>query len=269
MSDISEKLRDPLSMFDVRGKVAVITGASGSFGRGCALTLAALGGRLCLASGSEDELADVAAEIAELGAEYVTIVRRPDSIEDSQAILDTALEAFGRVDQLVIASGYNKAGFIQDQPLEEWERVMDANVRGNWLMAKAVGSWWIENEVRGKMLMMSSVRGRHGNYSGYTGYCTSKGATDALTRVLATEWAKYGITVNAIAPTVFRSKLTAWMWSDDEVGQATRKRSLSRIPLGRLGEVEDLTGMALYLLSPASDFCTGQIMYVDGGYTAG
>ena len=116
---------------------------------------------------------------------------------------------------------------------------------------------------------MSSVRGRHGNYSGYTGYCTSKGATDALTRVLATEWGQYGITVNAIAPTVFRSKLTAWMWSDDPVGQATRKRSLSRIPLQRLAEVEDLIGMAIYLLSPASSFTTGQVMYVDGGFTAG
>jgi NAD(P)-dependent dehydrogenase (short-subunit alcohol dehydrogenase family) len=266
---ISEPLRNPLSLFDVHDKVAIITGASGAFGRGCALTLASLGAKLVLASGSAGELEALSREIAEVGGTSTTIIRRPDTLEDATAIRDKAIETYGGVDMLVIASGYNKSGFIQNQPYEEWQAVMDANVRAPWFMAKAVGSWWIENKVRGKMLLMSSVRGRHGNYSGYTGYCTSKGATDGLTRVLATEWAQYGITVNAIAPTVFRSKLTAWMWSDDEVGQATRKRSLSRIPLGRLGEVEDLMGMALYLLSPASDFCTGQIMYVDGGYTAG
>jgi NAD(P)-dependent dehydrogenase (short-subunit alcohol dehydrogenase family) len=266
---ISEPLRHPLSLFEVRDKVAVITGASGTFGRAVALALTALGGKVALAAGSAGELDQVAKEVRELGGDPVTLVKRPDSVEAATAIRDAALQKFGRVDQLVIASGFNKAGFIQDQPLEEWQSIMDANVKGAWVMAKAVGAYWLQNKIRGKMLLMSSVRGRHGNISGYTGYCTSKGATDALTRVLATEWGKHGITVNAIAPTVFRSKLTAWMWSDSELGQATRARSLSRIPLGRLGEVEDLIGMAIYLLSPASDFCTGQIMYVDGGLTAG
>ena len=266
---ISEALRNPLSLFDVRGKVAVITGACGAFGRACALALGALGAKLVLASGSQAELDAVTAEAHELDAEVVALNRRPDSIADAEAILAAARQAFGRVDLLVVASGTNKAGFIQDQSYEDWQKVMDANVRGAWLMAKAVGSYWIAEKIKGKVLLVSSTRGRHGNFSGYTAYCTSKGATDALTRVLATEWAKYGITVNALAPTTFRSKLTEWMWKDDDVGKATRTRTLSRIPLGRLGEPEDLVGMALYLLSPASDFCTGQVMYVDGGFTAG
>jgi len=266
---ISEALRNPLSLFDVRGKVAVITGASGAFGRACGLALGSLGAKLVLASGSEAELADVVGEAHEIGAEVAAVLIRPDTIEDANAILARARDKFGRVDLLVVASGTNKAGFIQDQAYEDWQRVMDANVRGAWLMAKAVGTYWIEAGIKGKALLVSSTRGRHGNFSGYTAYCTSKGATDALTRVLATEWAKHGITVNALAPTTFRSKLTEWMWKDDDVGKATRTRTLSRIPLGRLGEPEDLIGMALYLLSPASDFCTGQVMYVDGGFTAG
>ena len=266
---ISERLRNPLSLFDVRDKAVIITGASGSFGHACAVALGSLGAKLLLASGSAEELDTVVEDVREAGGNVENIVRRPDSLEDAEAILQAALDAYGRVDRLVVASGTNKAGFIEKQSYEEWQRVMDANVRGPWLMAKAVGSYWIKEGIKGKVVLMSSTRGRHGNFSGYTAYCSSKGATDALTRVLATEWAKYGTTVNAIAPTTFRSKLTEWMWEDSDVGKATRTRTLSRIPLGRLGEAEDLVGMAIYLPSPASDFCTGQIMYVDGGFTAG
>ena len=267
---ISEPLRNPLSMFDIKGKSAVITGGSGAFGRAMTLVLAALGANVTIAeSVDRKELDDVAAEVRELGGNVTEVYARPNSLADAELIRDTALKAYGKIDMLVIASGYNKPGFIQEMKYEDWQAVMDANVRGAWFMAKAVGSYFIEKEVKGKVLLMSSVRGRHGNISGYTAYCTSKGATDALTRVLATEWGKYGITVNAIAPTVFRSRLTAWMFGDDELGQATKKRSLSRIPLGRLGEPEDLVGMGLYLLSPASNFVTGQVMYVDGGFTAG
>jgi NAD(P)-dependent dehydrogenase (short-subunit alcohol dehydrogenase family) len=266
---IPETLRNPLSLFDMRDTVVVITGASGSFGRTCAVALGALGAHLVLASGSRSELDEVAADVREVGGKVVAIERRPDSLADAEAILAAGRDAFGRVDRLVVASGTNKAGFIQNQDPADWEGVMDANVRGAWLMAKAVGTYWIAEKIKGKVVLMSSTRGRHGNFSGYTAYCTSKGATDALTRVLATEWAQHGITVNAIAPTTFRSKLTEWMWKDDEIGKATRTRTLSRIPLGRLGEAEDLLGMALYLLAPASNFCTGQVMYVDGGFTAG
>jgi NAD(P)-dependent dehydrogenase (short-subunit alcohol dehydrogenase family) len=264
-----ETVSDPLSLFDVRGKSALITGATGAFGAGLAQVLGTLGANLTLAAGSTDDLEKLATDIASRGGSVRTVGRRPDTLEDAEQMVRTAADSFGSVDLLVVASGYNEPAFIQDMSVEAWERVMDANVRGAWLMAKAFGTRAIDQHQRGKVLLMSSVRGRHGNYSGYTSYCTSKGATDALTRTLATEWGQHGITVNAIAPTVFRSKLTEWMFSDDELGRATRERSLSRIPLRRLGEVDDLIGMALYLLSPASDFCTGQIMYVDGGYTAG
>lgn len=272
---ISEPLKNPLSLFDVSGKSALITGASGALGRAVAIALASLGAKLTLASGAEDELNKVADECREAGkeagAEVQIVTRRPNSLDDAEAMVNAAVDAYGEVELMFIASGFNKAGFIHEQDYDEWQAVMDANVRGNWLMAKAFGSWRIKNELTGgKVAMVSSVRGRHGNISGYTGYCTSKGATDMLTKVLATEWGQYRINVNAIAPTVFRSKLTAWMFDEDnELGQATKARSLSRLPLGRLGEPEDLVGMALYLLSPASDFCTGQIMYVDGGFTAG
>lgn len=269
IGQVTEWMSNPVKMFDVAGQTAIVTGASGAFGRGIAITLAAQGANILLASGNEGELKSVQKDCEGVGGKATYLVRRPDSLEDAEAMRDAALDNFGSIKMLAIGSGYNKAGFIQDLEYQDWQDVMDANVRGAWFMAKAVGSYWIENNVKGKTLLMSSVRGRHGNISGYTGYCASKGATDGLTRVLATEWAKYGTTVNAIAPTVFRSNLTAWMYGDDELGQATKARSLSRIPLGRLGEVDDLIGMALYLLSPASDFCTGQVMYIDGGFTAG
>jgi NAD(P)-dependent dehydrogenase (short-subunit alcohol dehydrogenase family) len=198
---ISEKIRNPLSLFDVRDKVAIITGASGSFGHACAVALGALGAKLLLASGTAEELEAVVNDVRDVGGKVASIVRRPDTLEDAEAILTAALDAYGRVDQLVVASGTNKAGFIESQSYEDWQRVMDANVRGPWLMAKAVGTYWIKQGIKGKVLLMSSTRGRHGNLSGYTAYCSSKGATDALTRVLATEWAKYGTTVNGCGRT--------------------------------------------------------------------
>jgi NAD(P)-dependent dehydrogenase (short-subunit alcohol dehydrogenase family) len=268
MSQPSQALANPLSLFDVSERVAIITGASGAFGRVVAVSLGALGCRLLLASGSEDALAGVAAEVAAVGGQAQTFVRRPDTLEDAEAIVAAAVDAYGTADTLVVASGLNKPAMIQEMSPDDWQAVMDANVRGPWLMAKAFGSRLIERGERGKVLLVSSVRGRHGNAAGYSSYSTSKGATDALTKVLATEWGKHGINVNAVAPAVFRSNLTAWIFEDTEAGADSRRRNMMRIPLGRMGEPEDFVGIALYLLSPASDFVTGQVIYVDGGYTA-
>jgi NAD(P)-dependent dehydrogenase (short-subunit alcohol dehydrogenase family) len=269
VSPPSPALANPLSLFDVSERVAIITGASGAFGRVVAVALGALGCRLLLVSGSAEPLAGVAAEVAAVGGRAETFVRRPDSLEDAEAIIGAAVQSYGTVDTLVVASGFNKPAMIQDMAVTDWEAVMDANVRGAWLMAKAFGTRLIERGETGKVLFVSSVRGRHGNAAGYSAYSTSKGATDALTKVLATEWGKHRINVNAVAPAVFRSALTAWIFEDTEAGIDSRQRNMARIPLKRLGEPEDFIGIALYLLSPASDFCTGQVIYIDGGYTAG
>jgi NAD(P)-dependent dehydrogenase (short-subunit alcohol dehydrogenase family) len=261
-------LRDPLSLFDVAGKSIVITGASGALGRAAAIALGALGARLLLVSGSADGLASVASEVKEAGGQVSTLTRRPDSQADTDAMLAAASEAYGGVDCVLVASGYNKPSPIEDMPYEDWQAIMDANVRGPWLIAKSFGRHLGERSARGKLVLVSSVRGRQGSPAGYSAYCTSKGAVDSLTKTLATEWGPRGINVNAIAPTVFRSALTEWIFADTEAGRASRERNYARISLKRLGEPEDFVGIVLYLLSAASDFVTGQVIYVDGGYTA-
>jgi NAD(P)-dependent dehydrogenase (short-subunit alcohol dehydrogenase family) len=266
-------LRDPLSLFDVSGQVTVITGASGALGRAAAIALGALGSRLLLASGSADRLAAVAAEVKEAGGEVTTLACRPDSEPATAAILDAAVAAYGQVDSIFVASGLNKPAPIEQMRYEDWQAIMDANVRGPWLMAKAFGQHLAGRDAdgtpaRGKLVLVSSVRGRHGSPAGYSAYCTSKGAVDSLTKTLATEWGPRGINVNAIAPTVFRSALTEWIFADTEAGRASRERNYARISMKRLGEPEDFIGIVLYLLSAASDFVTGQVIYVDGGYTA-
>lgn len=258
----------PLALFDVAGKVAIVTGASGAYGRVCATSLGALGVKLVLASGDAAGLEVTAAAARATGAEIETVARRPDTEADAEAIAEAAMARFGRLDILIVAHGINKVGTIDAMPVAEWQGVMDANVRGAWLIAKAAGRRFVATGTRGKVVFLSSVRGRLGNAYGYTAYCASKGAADAMTRALAAEWGKHGICVNAIAPTVFRSALTAWMFADDDKGRQARERSLARTPLGRLGEPQDLIGITLYLASPASDFCTGQVVYIDGGYTA-
>ena len=173
------------------------------------------------------------------------------------------------MDILVVGSGLNDPCPIVDMPLERFESVMDGNVTGAWLICRAFGRQLIAQGRGGKVVLVSSARGKLGHPAGYTAYCASKAATDGLTKALGCEWGKYGITVNAIAPTVFRSPLTAWMFEDNEKANAVRAGFLARVPLGRLGEPADLAGPLLFLASRASDFHTGHTVYADGGYTAG
>lgn len=260
--------KNPLSLFDVRGHSVIVTGATGAFGRLAAKVLAAAGADLTLTGSNKVELQSVVEECTALKANVVAINIRPDSEENTQKIVESAM-AFGRVDGLVVASGMNDVAMITDMSPERFQKVMDANVTCSWLMARAAGRQMLAQEKGGKIVLMSSARGKLGHPAGYTAYCASKAAVDGMTRALGCEWGNKGITVNAIAPTVFRSPLTAWMFEDTEKAETVRQGFLTRVPKARLGEPSDLAGPLLFLLSPASDFYTGHILYADGGYTAG
>ncbi|QRM57791.1 SDR family oxidoreductase [Sinorhizobium sp. BG8] len=264
-----DAIRQPHKLFDISGKVAIVTGASGAFGALAARILAGAGARLVLVAGNQHALAETEAACKEVGAEVLALNRRPSSEADCEAIVSDTISHFGRVDILVVASGKNDVAKITEMAPARFLDVMDANVTQSWLMARAVGKRMLEQGDGGKVVFMSSARGLLGHPAGYSAYCASKAAVDGITRALGCEWGPTGITVNAIAPTVFRSPLTAWMFEDTEKAQEVRKGFLARVPKGRLGEPDDLAGPLLFLASRASDFYTGHTLYADGGYTAG
>jgi NAD(P)-dependent dehydrogenase (short-subunit alcohol dehydrogenase family) len=252
------------SLFDVSGKTALITGATGGFGAAVSKGLAQAGAKVMLTGRSEETLATLATSIQAAGGTAATVAGQPDVHTDVQRIVNTTRETYGGIDILITAAGVNKPGAITDQPLEEWEMIMNANVKGTYLFCKEVGTLMIAQGRGGKVILLGSARGELG-MANYSAYSPSKGAIHLLTKTLGCEWGPHGINVNAIAPTVFRTALTQWMFDD----QAFYKNFLKRIPIGRLGEPEDFIGTVLYLSSKASDFMTGAVLCVDGGYTAG
>ena len=262
-------LKNPLSLFDVSGKTAIVTGASGAFGALAAKVLAGAGANVVIAAGNAAELEKVAESCKKLGGKVEALTKRPSSEANCEAIVKAAVERFGRLDILVVASGINKVGKIVDQAAADFLEVIDANVTQSWLMARAAGRQMLKQGGGGKVILMSSARGLLGHPAGYSAYCASKSAVDGITKALGCEWGETGITVNALGPTVFRSPLTQWVFEDNERATAVRKGFLMRVPKGRLGEPSDLAGPLLFLASKASDFYTGHILYADGGYTAG
>jgi NAD(P)-dependent dehydrogenase (short-subunit alcohol dehydrogenase family) len=260
---------DPTSLFAVAGKSALVIGATGAFGRVVCATLGRAGANLTVAAGNVEELNALKRDLEGASVAATAVSRRPNSEADCDAIVSAAVAAHGGVDILVVASGINDISPIVQMTPERFQKVMLANVEGAWLIARAVGKQMIAQGRGGKVVFTSSARGKLGHPAGYSAYCTSKSAVDGMTKALGCEWGKFGITVNAIAPTVFRSPLTAWMFADDEKARTVRAGFLARVPIGRLGEPEDLAGPLLFLCSRSSDFHTGHILYADGGYTAG
>lgn len=249
-------------LFSVRDRSILITGATGSLGSTAARALAEAGARLTLTGGNAERL-------AELGIESAAVVaRRPDTPEDARAMVDAAIATHGRLDGVLVASGMNCVAPITEMDVDDFDEVMRANARGAWLVCQAAGRVLLQQGGGGSIVLVSSVRGSLGHPAGYSAYCPSKAATDLLAKSLAAEWGPQGIRVNALAPTVFRSELTEWMYADDDNGRETREAMFARIPLRRFAEPDDFVGALIYLLSDASSFFTGQVMYLDGGYTA-
>lgn len=256
------------SLFDLSGKSALITGATGALGKAAAQALSSAGAHVTLAGGNSEKLEKISEELRASGAGVSTIAERP-SDEDAAERIVAAATADGRgLDIVVPASGTAAVAPATEMSVETWDKVMDANVRQTWLLCRAAGKVMIEQGRGGTIVPISSVRARFATVAGTSAYGPSKSAVDMLTKSFATEWGKHDIRVNAIAPTVFRSELTSWIFEDNERANGVRKDILSRIPLGRLAEPEDFAGIIVFLASNASSIITGEIVNVDGGFSA-
>jgi NAD(P)-dependent dehydrogenase (short-subunit alcohol dehydrogenase family) len=249
-------------LFDLTGKVAVVAGGAGGIGHAQALGLADAGADVIVASRHIEKLEEVAKEIQAKGRKALAVtvdVVREQSVAD---MVKNILKEFPQIDILVNAHGLAIRKPADSFPIDEWQQVMDINARGTFLACQAVGRVMIEQRS-GRIINLSSVRGRYGLPADYAAYCASKGAVDTLTRTLACEWAKYNVLVNALAPTIVETELTRTALADPEYA----KRMKSRIPLGRWAMPEDIVGATVFFASSASDFITGQILYIDGGVT--
>ena len=253
---------------DFTGRSVVVIGATGALGSAVAIELASRNAFVTLAGAGTEKLEQLEKEILARDGMAHSVNLRPDSEENATRIIESGINRFGFVDGLIVASGTNRVAAITAMSVDQFDEVMNANVRNTWLICRAFGAELLKTGRAGSVVLVTSTRALLGLGAGYSAYCASKGAENLLTRTLAAEWGPSNIRVNAVGPTVFRSDLTAWMYTEEENAVKTREGMLSRIPLGRLAEPEDVVGPTLFLLGNEAGFCTGQILYVDGGYTS-
>ena len=249
-------------LFDLTGKVAVVTGGAGGIGRAQALGLADAGADVVVTSRKLEHLEDAAGEIRAKGRQSLAVTVDVADEQSVAGMVKRVLEEFPRIDILVNAAGISIRKPADTFPIDEWQQVMDINTRGTFLCCQAVGRVMIK-QGSGKIINLSSVRGRYGLPADYAAYCASKGAVDTLTRTLACEWAKYNVLVNAVAPTIVETDLTRPALANPDYAKMMK----SRIPLGKWAMPEDIVGATIFFASKASDFVTGQVLYIDGGVT--
>jgi gluconate 5-dehydrogenase len=250
--------------FEIQGQTAIVTGASSGLGVTFAETLAELGVNLVIAARRYEKLVQVADEIRNRFNVEVVPIKADVSQEDQVTkMVETAMEKFGSLEILVNNAGVASLSPSIEISLEEWKRVIDINLTGVFLCARTAAREMIKRKY-GKIINVASIYGAVGDVFPTAPYYASKGAVINLTRALAIEWAPYKINVNAIAPGFFPSEMTQPVFQDEK----TLKYILSRTPLGRIGEPLDLKAALTYLASPASNYVTGQTIFVDGGWTA-
>ncbi|MEK3836627.1 MULTISPECIES: SDR family NAD(P)-dependent oxidoreductase [unclassified Paenibacillus] len=249
--------------FDLSGKVAVVTGAAGGIGGELAQALAGQGADVALLDVRVDELAQALQQIEAHGRQALPLqcdITRGTEIE---AAVASILEHFGRIDILVNNAGVASAGSVEELSEAEWDRVMDTNVKSIYLMSKAVIPAMKERKA-GRIINLASICGVKGSkLAALHAYNASKGAVVNLTRGMGATLAPYGITVNAIGPSLFPSRMTRALYQDQFLEQYN-----TLCPMGRPGNPDELNGAVLYFASDASSYTTGQTLYVDGGWTA-
>jgi gluconate 5-dehydrogenase len=255
------KVQDLLS---VRGRVAVVTGASSGLGVTFAEALAEAGASLVLAARRMEKLEAVARNLQAQGAKAWALPCDVGKEVEVQALMEDTVDTFGRLDILVNNAGVASLSPATDMTLEEWNRVVGVNLTGVFLCARTAARQMIKQGEGGKVINIASIYGAVGDVFPAAPYYATKGAVINLTRDLAVEWAPFKINVNAIAPGFFPSEMTEGIFSDPHYLEYINKQT----PLGRVGNPDDLKGAVLYLASPASDFVTGQTLFVDGGWTA-
>ncbi len=250
-------------LFDLTGRVAIITGGSIGLGRQMAQGLAEMGANLALCARKKERCESAAEELKALGVKTLALacdVTNPASIQE---LVQTTVSQFGRIDILINNAGTSWGAPTEEMRLEQWNKVLETNLTGTFLCSQAVGKVMIAQR-RGKIINIASVAGMAGSPPELQaiGYSASKGGVITFTRDLARKWASHNIHVNAIAPGWFPTHMSGG------VIERNRENILKGIPLGRLGSDDDLKGAAVFLASSASDFVTGQVLVVDGGQTA-
>jgi NAD(P)-dependent dehydrogenase (short-subunit alcohol dehydrogenase family) len=257
------ELEDPSSRFDLKERVAVVTGASAGLGVGFAAALAGAGAQLVIAARRYDRLVELAGELEAAGADVLPVacdVTRESDVDD---LLREALARFGRVDVLVNNAGVTEIVAAEEDTDESFSRVVDINLRGVFTCTQRFGRSMLD-AGGGSIINIASMLGMVGvGQIPQASYAASKGGVISMTREIAAQWARRGVRVNAIAPGWFESEMTGDMFADE----SSRRWMNSRTPMGRPGHAGELDGALLFLASDASSFVTGQTLAVDGGWT--